>query len=135
MHQSYIKGALGRAHYEILEDDGSYYGTEAWSGGCLPDRVRCPELRTPRLGSASAIAAAVTGVDAGRADRVAAVTPRLGVAGRDLLLRAPSAVAAVADALDESGELEARVAQVPAVNGEVSRGMRCLPHMLWRAAT
>lgn len=26
MLQAYIKGALGRAHYEILEDDRSYYG-------------------------------------------------------------------------------------------------------------
>jgi hypothetical protein len=26
MLQAYIRGALGRAHYEILEDDGSYYG-------------------------------------------------------------------------------------------------------------
>jgi predicted RNase H-like HicB family nuclease/predicted RNA binding protein YcfA (HicA-like mRNA interferase family) len=26
MLQAYIKGALGRARYEILEDDGSYYG-------------------------------------------------------------------------------------------------------------
>ena len=26
MLQAYIRGALGRAHYEILEDDGSSYG-------------------------------------------------------------------------------------------------------------
>ena len=26
MLQAYIRGALGRARYEILEDDGSYYG-------------------------------------------------------------------------------------------------------------
>ena len=26
MLQAYIRGALGRAHYEILEDDGSCYG-------------------------------------------------------------------------------------------------------------
>jgi predicted RNase H-like HicB family nuclease len=26
MLQGYIRGALGRAHYEILEDDGGFYG-------------------------------------------------------------------------------------------------------------
>ncbi|MEX2527848.1 MAG: type II toxin-antitoxin system HicB family antitoxin [Gemmatimonadota bacterium] len=26
MLRQYIRGAMGRAHYEILDDDGTYYG-------------------------------------------------------------------------------------------------------------
>ena len=26
MLRQYVRGAMGRAHYEILEDDGTYYG-------------------------------------------------------------------------------------------------------------
>jgi predicted RNase H-like HicB family nuclease len=45
MLQAYIRGALGRARYEILEEDGSYYGEIPDFGGVFANATSLEKCR------------------------------------------------------------------------------------------
>ncbi len=48
--QAYIRGVLGRAHYEILEDDGSYYGEVPGFEGVYANAESLEKCREDRGG-------------------------------------------------------------------------------------